>query len=281
MKEKNIHWFPGHMKKALNNVEKKMSMIDVVIEILDARAPLSSMNPFLEEKIQHKPRLFLLSKSDLADPSENEKWIAHFTHDNQKAIIGNLNDKEIIEDIKKILPELAIKKREKEERRGMKPQAIKTMIIGIPNVGKSTLINKIVSRQSAGVQNKPGFTKSDQWIRLDNDLVLLDTPGILPMNYENKENAAKLALIGSIRDDILPYDVLAEDLLNILKEHYSDSLKERFDIENITTPTEVIEAIAKRRGLLSSGKLDLEKAEKLLLQEFKDGLLGQITLERI
>lgn len=269
------------MKKALNNVEKKMSMIDVVIEILDARAPLSSMNPFLEEKIQHKPRLFLLSKSDLADPSENEKWIAHFTHDNQKAIIGNLNDKEIIEDIKKILPELAIKKREKEERRGMKPQAIKTMIIGIPNVGKSTLINKIVSRQSAGVQNKPGFTKSDQWIRLDNDLVLLDTPGILPMNYENKENAAKLALIGSIRDDILPYDVLAEDLLNILKEHYSDSLKERFDIENITTPTEVIEAIAKRRGLLSSGKLDLEKAEKLLLQEFKDGLLGQITLERI
>lgn len=281
MKEKNIHWFPGHMKKALNNVEKKMSMIDVVIEILDARAPLSSMNPFLEEKIQHKPRLFLLSKSDLADPSENEKWIAHFTHDNQKAIIGNLNDKEIIEDIKKILPELAIKKREKEERRGMKPQAIKTMIIGIPNVGKSTLINKIVSRQSAGVQNKPGFTKSDQWIRLDNDLVLLDTPGILPMNYENKENAAKLALIGSIRDDILPYDVLVEDLLNILKEHYSDSLKERFDIENITTPTEVIEAIAKRRGLLSSGKLDLEKAEKLLLQEFKDGLLGQITLERI
>lgn len=269
------------MKKALNNVEKKMSMIDVVIEILDARAPLSSMNPFLEEKIQHKPRLFLLSKSDLADPSENEKWIAHFTHDNQKAIIGNLNDKEIIEDIKKILPELAIKKREKEERRGMKPQAIKTMIIGIPNVGKSTLINKIVSRQSAGVQNKPGFTKSDQWIRLDNDLVLLDTPGILPMNYENKENAAKLALIGSIRDDILPYDVLVEDLLNILKEHYSDSLKERFDIENITTPTEVIEAIAKRRGLLSSGKLDLEKAEKLLLQEFKDGLLGQITLERI
>lgn len=281
MKEKNIHWFPGHMKKALNNIEKKVSMIDVVIEILDARAPLSSMNPFLEEKIQHKPRLFLLSKSDLADPSENEKWIAHFTHDNQKAIIGNLNDREIIADIKKILPELAIKKREKEERRGMKPQAIKTMIIGIPNVGKSTLINKIVSRQSAGVQNKPGFTKSDQWIRLDNDLVLLDTPGILPMNYENKENAAKLALIGSIRDDILPYDVLAEDLLNILKEHYPDSLKERFDIGNITTPTEVIEAIAKRRGLLSSGKLDLEKAEKLLLQEFKDGLLGQITLERI
>lgn len=281
MKEKNIHWFPGHMKKALNNIEKKVSMIDVVIEILDARAPVSSMNPFLEEKIKHKPRLFLLSKSDLADPKENEKWIAHFTHDNQKAIIGNLNDKEIIIGIKKVLPELAFKKREKEERRGMKPQAIKTMIIGIPNVGKSTLINKIVLRQSAGVQNKPGFTKSDQWIKLDNDFVLLDTPGILPMNYENKEYAAKLALIGSIRDDILPCDVLVEDLLSILKESYPHALKERFEIENITTPTEVVEAIAKRRGLLSSGKIDLQKAERLLLQEFKDGLLGRITLERI
>lgn len=281
MKEKNIHWFPGHMKKALNNIEKKVGLIDVVIEILDARAPVSSMNSFLKEKINHKPRLFLLSKSDLADPIENEKWIAHFTGDNQKAIIGNLNDKAIISNIKKVLPELASKKREKEERRGMKPQAIKTMIIGIPNVGKSTLINKIVLRQSAGVQNKPGFTKSDQWIRLDNDLILLDTPGILPMNYENKENASKLALIGSIRDDILPYDVLVEDLLNILKQHYPTALKERFGIEKITTPNEVVEAIAKRRGLLSSGKLDIEKAEKLILQEFKDGLLGRITLERI
>lgn len=281
MKEKNIHWFPGHMKKALNEIEERIKLIDVVIEILDARAPSSSMNYFLEEKIKNKPHLFLLSKADLADPVENEKWINHFQRESNAAIIGDLKDKDIIKQIKKALGELAFAKKEKEKRRGMKPQAIKTMIIGIPNVGKSTLINKIANRNSAGVENRPGFTKSEQWIKVDKDFVLLDTPGILPMNYENQENAAKLALIGSIREDILPYDVLIGHLLKTLKEFYPNSLKERFLISSIESDQEVTEAIARKRGLISSGKLDLDKAQKLLVKEFKDGLLGRITLERI
>lgn len=281
MKEKNIHWFPGHMKKALNEIEERIKLIDVVIEILDARAPSSSMNYFLEEKIKNKPHLFLLSKADLADPAENEKWINYFQKESNAAIIGDLKDKDIIKQIKKALGELAFAKKEKEKRRGMKPQAIKTMIIGIPNVGKSTLINKIANRTSAGVENRPGFTKSEQWIKVDKDFVLLDTPGILPMNYENQENAAKLALIGSIREDILPYDVLIGHLLKTLKEFYPNSLKERFLISSIESDQEVTEAIARKRGLISSGKLDLDKAQKLLVKEFKDGLLGRITLERI
>ncbi|MFA5503056.1 MAG: ribosome biogenesis GTPase YlqF [Erysipelotrichia bacterium] len=281
MREKNIHWFPGHMKKALNEIERRVKLIDVVIEILDARAPQSSMNYFLEEKIKTKPHLFLLSKADLSDPIENEKWIAHFQKDGNKALIGNLNDKNIIVQIKKALGELAVQKREREKRRGMKPQAIKTMIIGIPNVGKSTLINKIAKRASAGVENRPGLTRSEQWIKVDKDFILLDTPGILPMNYENQEIAAKLALIGSIREDILPYDVLVSHLLDILNTFYPNSLSERFDVTNLKDEQSVIEKIALKRGLISSGKIDLAKAERLLIQEFKDGLLGKITLERI
>ncbi len=279
--EKNIHWFPGHMKKALNEIEEKVKLIDVVIEILDARAPLASMNPFLESRISNKPHLIVISKSDLADPLENEKWLSYFKSKGYAVVIGDLKDRNIIRIISKELVTLSSAKREKEARRGMKPQPIKSMIVGIPNVGKSTLINKIAKRPSAGVENRPGFTRAEQWIKVDKDFMLLDTPGVLPMNYDSQEEAAKLALIGSIREDILPYDILVNNLLKFLKQYYPNSLKERFGVNEIKDDDTVINEICIKRGLLSSGQLDFQRGRVLLIKEFKDGLLGRMSLERL
>ena len=276
----DIHWFPGHMNKALHEVEEKIKMMDVIIELLDARAPLSSVNERLEKATAHKKKLFLITKADLADEKQTQLWTKHFMSQDSEVLVVNLTNKNAYNSIANAVIRLGKSKWQKEMARGMKPQPIRTMIIGIPNVGKSSLINLLAKRKAAGVQNKPGYTRGEQWIRVNKDFMLLDTPGILPMSYENKEKAANLALIGSIREDILPNHDLVSYLLDELKCHYPDALKDRFDISEITSYEDVIRAISIRRGLLTSnGGYALEKAESLLLKEFKDGLLGRITLE--
>ena len=278
----DIHWFPGHMNKALHEVEEKIKMMDVIIELLDARAPLSSVNERLEKATAHKKKLFLITKADLADEKQTQLWMKHFMSQDSEVLVVNLTNKNAYNSIANAVIRLGKSKWQKEMARGMKPQPIRTMIIGIPNVGKSSLINLLAKRKAAGVQNKPGYTRGEQWIRVNKDFMLLDTPGILPMSYENKEKAANLALIGSIREDILPNHDLVSYLLDELKYHYPDALKERFDISEITSYEDVIRAISIRRGLLTSnGGYALDKAESLLLKEFKDGLLGRITLERL
>ena len=275
-----IHWFPGHMKKALNNISEKIKMVDVVIEILDARAPLSSMNSDLEKTIKNKKRLAVLSKADLADPKQTELWSNYLKDEFDDFVILNLTDPKSTKVLSSHVSELGKEKHEKEKAKGMKPQPIKTMIIGVPNVGKSSLINRLANRKAAGVQNKPGYTRGEQFIKVNNDFILLDTPGVLPMNYEDKRAATNLALIGSVREDILPNDQLVKSLLIILREYYPASLKERYDIEVIEDDMKVLENIAIRRGLKSGGDLDIEKAEITLLKDFKDGKLGLITLDR-
>lgn len=276
----NIHWFPGHMNKALHEVEEKVKVIDVVIELFDARAPKSSINEHLEKVITHKKKLYVFTKADLADQEQTLKWQKHFRTPDSEVIVINVNDKNSYNMISSAVIRLGKSKWAKEMARGMKPQPIRTMIIGIPNVGKSSLINLLAKRKAAGVQNKPGYTRGEQWIKVNKDFLLLDTPGILPMSYENQEKAANLALIGSIREDILPNNELVAILLKYLKERYPNALKERFGIEEIGAPKDVLEEIANKRGLLaSSGRLDILKAESLLLKEFKDGLLGRISLE--
>ena len=276
----NIHWFPGHMNKALHEVEEKVKVIDVVIELFDARAPKSSVNEHLEKVIQHKKKLYVFTKADLADSEQTAKWQKHFRTEDSEVLVVNVNDKNSYNAISNAVIRLGKSKWAKEMARGMKPQPIRTMIIGIPNVGKSSLINLLAKRKAAGVQNKPGYTRGEQWIKVNKDFLLLDTPGILPMSYENQEIAANLALIGSIREDILPNNELVAILLSFLKGHYPEALKERFGIETIGEPKEVLEEIANKRGLLAgSGRLDILKAESLLLKEFKDGLLGRISLE--
>ena len=276
-----IHWFPGHMKKALNNIEEKIKIVDVVVEILDARAPLSSLNKDLERNIKHKKRLAVLSKADLADPSLTPLFVKHLEKEFTRVIVLNLNDPKSAKVLSNEVAKLGEEKHKKEIAKGMKPQPIKAMIIGIPNVGKSSLINRLANRKAAGVQNKPGYTRGEQFIKVNNDFILLDTPGVLPMNYEDKKVASNLALLGSIREDILPNDILVNSLLNILKEYYPDALKERFAVEEIKETPQVLEAIANRRGLKKNDAPDLLKAEIVLLKDFKDGKLGRITLERI
>ena len=275
-----IHWFPGHMNKALNEVENKVKLVDVIIELFDARAPLSSINENLEKLTANKKKLIVLTKIDLADPEQSKKWAGELNKKYDSVISLDLKKNNAEAILSKAVVELGKEKHAKEIAKGMKPQPIRAMIIGIPNVGKSSLINRLAKRKAAGVQNKPGYTRGEQWISVNKDFLLLDTPGILPMSYENQKKAANLALIGAIREDILPNEVLGEYLLKFLKEHYPDSLLNRFDIKEIGERLTVLNQIAERRKIVNSvGENDLLRAEAVLLKEFKDGLLGNITLE--
>ena len=275
-----IHWFPGHMNKALHEVEEKIKLVDVVIELLDARAPLSSINEQLEKIIANKKKLIVLSKPDLADPSQNEKWKRYFMNKETQVLLLDLTKNNAWKDISSSINILGQEKWAKQKAKGMKPQPIRTMIIGIPNVGKSSLINRVAKRSAAGVQNKPGYTRGEQWIKVNNDFMLLDTPGILPMSYENQKKAANLALIGAIREDILPKSDLVNTLLDIFKNQYPNALENRYQIKEIDNAEEVIKTIAEKRKILANnGVLDINKTESLLLKEFKDGLLGRFTLE--
>ena len=275
-----IHWFPGHMNKALNEVENKVKLVDVIIELFDARAPLSSINENLEKLTTNKKKLIVLTKIDLADQEQNKNWVNYLKSKYDAVISLDLKKGNAESILSKAVVELGKEKHAKEIARGMKPQPIRAMIIGIPNVGKSSLINRLAKRKAAGVQNKPGYTRGEQWISVNKDFLLLDTPGILPMNYENQKKAANLALIGAIREDILPNEVLGEYLLKLLKERYPDSLFNRFDIKEIGDRLTVLNQIAERRKIVNStGENDLLRAEAVLLKEFKDGLLGNITLE--
>lgn len=277
-----IHWFPGHMNKALREVEEKIKIIDVVIELFDARAPLSSVNPQLQNAIKNKKKLVILTKADLADPNETKKWEEHLLKEYDSLLTLNLTDGNATNLINKAVSKLGQDKWAKDKARGMKPQPLKTMIIGIPNVGKSSLINRFAKRKAAGVQNKPGYTRGEQWIKVSNEFLLLDTPGILPMNYEDKKKAVNLALIGSIREDILPNHELVHYLLNYLRNNYPDSLSNRFSIKEIGEDIDVLNQICDVRKIVDSvGQKDTLRAESLLLKEFKDGLLGRITLEKI
>ena len=191
-----IHWFPGHMKKALNEIENKTKVVDIVIELIDSRIPISSLNPYFEARIKNKPKMLVLTKTDLADKESLGFFVNKLEQDGYIVVAGNLNEKSTVEKIKLSIKKLTKNLHEKWIKKGMKPQPVRAMIIGVPNVGKSTLINKLAKRKAAGVENKPGFTRSEQWVRVDNDFILLDTPGVLPYNYENKENAVKIALTG-------------------------------------------------------------------------------------
>ena len=275
-----IHWFPGHMNKALNEVENKVKLVDVLIELFDARAPISSINENLGKIIANKKKLVVLTKTDLADPVQTRKWMEVLSKQFDAIVSLDLKSANAEQVLSKAVINLGKDKWAKEMAKGMKPQPIRTMIIGIPNVGKSSLINRLAKRKAAGVQNKPGYTRGEQWIKVNKDFLLLDTPGILPMSYTDTKKAANLALIGAIREDILPNEQLGEILLSFLKSHYPSALNDRFGIAEIADRITVLNQISERRKVVTNiGENDLIRSEALLLKEFKDGLLGKITLE--
>ena len=282
MAQQGVHYFPGHMQKALRKLEGYVKVIDLVVEIVDARAPLSSRNPLLDELAGEKARLVLLSKEDRADDKATKAWLNYFKQQGIAAISGNLTKDKFIQILSAAAAPLMVKKREKEARFGMKKQPIRLMVIGIPNVGKSTLINNLAGKKKVIVGNKAGVTRAEQWIRLNDEFTLLDTPGVLPMNYPDGAMAVRLALLGCMKEEVLPTEDLAYALLGYLREEYPAALAERFGIADLTgkESDDVFYEIAKKRLLLEGSEPSLSKACYLLIKEFKDGLLGRYSLER-
>jgi len=282
-----IQWFPGHMTRAKRQIQEKLKLIDIVIELLDARVPISSRNPMIDEILSGKPRLIILNKSDLADPRMNEQWKQYFEHEGHTCAIVDSNTGTGINQISVLTKEILKEKIDRQIAKGMRPRPARSLIVGIPNVGKSTLINRLAGRNVALTGDKPGVTKGQQWIKTGGDLELLDTPGILWPKFEDQMVGYRLAITGAIREQILNMDDIGYYAVKILVERYWDTLAERFgltepptDLENNLEIVRIMEEIGRKRGcLISGGEVDLEKTAGIILRELRAGKLGRITLE--
>ena len=278
----DYQWYPGHMTKAKRQMQEDIKLIDLVIELVDARVPLSSRNPDIDDLGKNKARLILLNKSDLADDDQNEKWIEYFKEKGYHALKINSKNKSGIKEINNVVNEACKEKIERDRKRGIKNRPVRAMVVGIPNVGKSTFINAYAGRNCAKTGNKPGVTKGKQWIKLSKTLELLDTPGILWPKFEDQAIGLKLALIGSINDNILDVSDMAYEFVKILNNSYENAIPNRFGVEKNDDPLKMLEGIAEVRGCKLKGNiLDLEKASSILLEEFRSGKLGKITLDRL
>ena len=278
----NIQWFPGHMAKAKREISQMMKLVDLVIELKDARIPYSSTNPMINEIINNKPRLILLNKSEMADKNITKLWIDYYKKNNIIALdidsISGYNIKNIIPYAKLVLAD-EFKRR---EAKGIKKTSIRAMILGIPNVGKSTLINKLAKRKAVNVGDKPGVTKTQSWIRVSTELELLDTPGILWPKFEDPNVGLKLAMCGSIKDDILDLNDLAVKSLDYIKNNYPNNLIHRYNIEDLSIDSyKLLEVIAVKRGcILKGGIPDLERVDRLIMNELRDLKIGRMSYEK-
>lgn len=276
----NLQWYPGHMTKAKRQMQEDLKLIDLIIELVDARIPLSSRNPDIDELGKNKSRLILLNKSDLADEKYNEEWTKYFQQKGFFVLKVNARSGVGLKAIQGVITEACKEKIERDRRRGIKNRPIRAMVVGIPNVGKSTFINSYAGKACTKTGNKPGVTKGKQWIRLNKSLELLDTPGILWPKFEDQEVGKRLAYIGSIKDEILNLEELSLPLLEYIRENYPGMLTARYGISEEGTPLSMLEGIAENRKCLVRGQaLDYAKAAGILMEEFRNGKLGRITLE--
>ncbi|KKK39586.1 GTPase [Mesobacillus campisalis] len=276
-----IQWFPGHMAKARREVTEKLKLVDIIFELVDARIPYSSRNPMIDEIIQHKPRIVLLNKADMADKEVTAEWITFFKKQGISALAINSQAgtglKQVVSEAKVLLKE----KFDRMEAKGIKPRAIRAMIVGIPNAGKSTLINRLHGKNIAKTGNMPGVTKAQQWIKVGKELELLDTPGILWPKFEDQEVGMKLAVTGAIKDAILNLDDVAVYALKFLGEHYPVRLKERFGVEQV--PEDIVELFDKiglSRGLKQGREVDYDKVAETVIREIRGEKLGPLSFER-
>ena len=278
----NYQWYPGHMTKAKRMMQEDIKLIDLVIELVDARVPLSSRNPDIDELGKNKSRLILLNKADLADKNANKKWGEYFQSKGYFVQEVDSRSGAGMKAISAIIQEACKEKIERDRKRGIKNRPVRAMVVGIPNVGKSTFINTYAGKACAKTGNKPGVTKGKQWIRLNKNVELLDTPGILWPKFEDQAVGLRLALIGSINDEILNIDELAMELITFLRKQYPGTLEKRFQMEESEekSAAQILEEIARVRGcLIRGGELDYGKASKLLMDDFRSGKLGRVTLE--
>lgn len=276
-----IQWFPGHMAKARRQVTENLKLVDIVFELVDARLPVSSRNPMLEQIVHQKITLMILTKADMADEQQTAKWVSYFANQNIQAVaIDSFEGRDLL----KVLKETKILLQPKFDRmksRGIKPRAIRAMILGIPNVGKSTLINRFAKKNLARTGNTPGVTKSQQWIKIAKELELLDTPGILWPKFEDQEIGYKLALTGAIKDTIVKMEDLAVYGLRFLEEHYPDRLMERYKLETIGDDLEaVFDHIGQLRKVYATGgEIDYDAVAELIVRDIRNEHLGRITLD--
>ena len=291
----SIVWYPGHMAKTKRQIIEDLKLIDIVIEIVDARIPISSQNPDIKENIKGKKKIIVLNKSDLADEKETNKWVKYFESKKINAVITDSNTGKGINDVVTTIKKISKEDEEKYINKGRVGKATRVLVLGIPNVGKSSFINRISKKSSAQVGNKPGVTRQKQWIRLSDGIELMDTPGVLWPKFQTEEIALNLAYTGTIKDDILEKTEIAFQLLKYLLSEYRDKILERYKIENDEFDSifnedieenekiyEIMKMIAKKRGaILSGGRIDDEKISGIILDEFRSGKFGKITLEKV
>lgn len=272
-----IQWYPGHMAKAFREMDEKLKFVDLVIVLLDARVPKSSFNPEVYRKFQNKKVLYVLTKKDKADPVDTKKWCDYYTNNGNIAVTVNAKASDASKIVMKAVNKIMEEKRKKDASKGIRPKAVKAMVVGIPNVGKSTLINNLAGKKIASVGDKPGVTKSQQWIKLNQDLELLDTPGVLWPKFENPEVGFNLALTGAIKDNILPLEDVVNYGVNLLKKKYPNALMKRYNVEE--TENDYLLKLGKEKKLYTNNEIDYNRICMLVLNDLRNGYLGPITLD--
>ena len=276
----DYNWYPGHMTKSIRAIREELKLVDLCIEVLDARVPLSSRNPDIDELAKDKYRLIVLNKSDLADPVKTDKWISYFKDQGLETLIICAKDKKASDAVKKASLSVCREKIERDKKRGIVGRPLRAMVCGIPNVGKSTLINTITGKAPAKTGNKPGVTRSNQWVRTNAGFDLLDTPGLLWPRYEDKITGFKLASIGSVNDQVINTFQLAGEVIDLLKEIYPGSLEKRYDVSEELSSADIINAAGIKNGILQKGgDVDIERSADLVLSDLRSGKIGRITLE--
>ncbi|MBQ4275291.1 MAG: ribosome biogenesis GTPase YlqF [Lachnospiraceae bacterium] len=278
----NINWYPGHMTKARRMMEENIKLVDVVIELLDARAPLSTRNPDIDDLAKNKFRLILLNKSDMADPKDNEKWEAYFNELGLRCVLIDSRNRDSIKNIDKVIKEVCKEKIERDKKRGILKRTLKCMICGIPNVGKSTFINSLCKKGVAKTGNKPGVTKGKQWVNVKGEFDLLDTPGILWPKFEDENIGIRLALIGSVNDDILDITELSYKLIDILKNKYPGVLNSKYDINEDANTIDILNEYTVKRNLLKKGgECDIDRGAALIIDDFRSLRIGRLSIDDI
>lgn len=276
----NINWFPGHMKKTKEIIIDNLKLVDVVLEIIDSRIPISSRNPMIDEIVADKPRMIIMNKSDLSDPEENKKWVKKFRDEGIPALLMNSKENVPVDKIYKEARTLLKDKFEKNEKNNIDNPMIRMMIVGVPNSGKSTFINKVSKKKGAKVGNRPGITHTKQWIKTSSNIQLLDTPGILWPKFEEKIGL-HLSFTNAIKDEVLNIEDLTLKFLEEMKENNPEALVDRYGVDSALPALEIYEAIAKKRGaIISGGDFDYTRTANIILNDFRSGKLGKITLEK-
>ncbi len=276
-----INWYPGHMAKTKREISEKLSLIDVVFEVIDARIPMSSKNKDIDALIKDKPKVLIMTKMDLCDMDKTNKWKSYYENNGYKVImvdlINNKNVNEIFNKINPIINDL----NEKRKNKGLKPRKIRALVLGIPNVGKSTLINRLVGKKATNVGNRPGVTKNLQWIRVNDKLELLDTPGILWPRLDDNEVAHNLASMTAIKEEVLDLEDISIYIINTMFKYYPDNIKSRYNITNNDDIVETLDLIGKKIGAIRNNETDYDKVYDRVLKDLREGYLGKVTFDNI